>query len=93
MAAEKYCLTQANILVCNIVVSHEERPDIVTRAFVNVGDVTQGRFVSVKTALSEPDTRDVVLNRAISELRIFQKKYSDLSELSKVFAAITELVA
>jgi hypothetical protein len=44
--------------------------------------------MNVSDALSNMETRCAVLARAMRELKSFQEKYSALSELADVFAAI-----
>lgn len=92
-AAEKYRLHQANQLITSVVIVHEEAPSREVHAFVNIGDVKQGRFISINTAFQNEETRDTVLQRAMMELHAFRKKYEALSELSKVFAAIENISA
>ena len=60
------------------------------RAFVNIvdDDSKKARYMNVADALSNEETRYAVLGRALRELRSFQEKYSALSELAGVFAAI-----
>lgn len=92
-AAEKFRLHQANLLIDSVVVIYDEAPDTEVRAFVNIGDNAQGRFISVRSALENAESKDIVLARAIAELQAFKRKYENLSELSKVFSVIAELVA
>ena len=58
--------------------------------FVNVSEkrTETGSYISTEVALSNEKTRRIVLNRALTELKIFKKKYGDLNELSEVFNAI-----
>ena len=41
--------------------------------------------------MSQVDLRSEVLKRALRELEIFKEKYSTLTELSKVFEAISDV--
>ena len=60
------------------------------RAFVNIvdDDSRKAQYMNVSDALSNEETRYAVLGRAMRELKSFQDKYSALSELAEVFAAI-----
>lgn len=63
-------------------------------AFVNVKKKVvgeAGKYVNLETAMSDVDTRKIILENAFKELRTFMEKYKRYSELSKVFAAIEEL--
>lgn len=91
-AAEKYRLHQAGCIIRAVVVRTEEEPKKTVRAFVNIGGNNEGRFIDVKTALAQDETRDTVLSRAFAELEAFRKKYNNLSELSGVLSAIDEFL-
>lgn len=51
-------------------------------------DNAQGRYINIADAMTDQETREIVLTRAMRELETFRQKYSDLSELADVFAAI-----
>lgn len=93
IAAEKYRLSQASDMITNLVkvamIENEEKQKTYP-AFVNVSEkhTETGSYISTEVALSNEKTRRIVLNRALTELKIFKKKYSDLNELSGVFNAI-----
>lgn len=92
VAAEKYRLNQAGLIIRNLTVTIETvetKPTM--RAYVNVSDDTKGRFISITNAMSNEDTREIVLRNALAELKEFRKKYSDLQELSEVFSAIDKI--
>lgn len=87
-AAHEYRLQQARNLVNHIVVLREDG-QLPTRAFVFIessGD--DGQYQSVEVALSDVDMRREVLERALKELEAFRRKYAELTELARVFAAI-----
>ena len=93
-AANLWRLEQARYIIRSIVVSvtlteQEERPPI--RAFVNVTADKKRHFTSISVALSDPDLRVQVLEKALSELNSFRKRYEELSELAGVFKAIDEM--
>lgn len=96
-AADKYRLWQSrNILSClTITYVDVERPEakqIEVRAYQNVSDERNGRFLNVQTAMAQTSTRETVLMNALKELAMFRKKYADLSELSKVISVIDEII-
>ena len=95
VAAEQYRLQQATTLICALhieVDSQDDEPQKL-RAYVNVGDERSGRFINIDTAFQNNETRDIVLERALRELKAFEKKYRALSEFSSLFAEINKLTA
>jgi hypothetical protein len=97
-AAEKYRLLEAknviNQLVKVVVKKDSEQPRE-QRAYVNInpqrGFGIKGDYISIERAMSEEETRKIVLKRALEELSAYKRKYQEFSELSKVFSAIDEL--
>ena len=94
VAAEKYRLSQAGYYIRMLVktlVQEEEKPKTF-RAFVSISNHEEkGQFIDTQKALSQEDTRKIVLNNALKELNVFKSKYENLNELSVVFAAIDEV--
>lgn len=93
-AAESYRIVQAGSLIRNVTVKVEEAPRMEpVRAFVNVAPVgkRKGVFVSIKNAMDDADSREIVLARALAELEKFKEKYKGLRELADVFAEIDRL--
>lgn len=94
VAAEKYRLQQASEMLCDIVkvsVADNESEIKTFRAFVNVSDnklFSSGKFVDIQTALSNEETRKIVLNKALNEFDSVKKKYEDFTELSQIFKEI-----
>ena len=87
IAAEKYRYVQAQEIIRSIVVRQTDKP-ITTRAF---SSISNRQYVSTTNALSREDTRRVILNNAMNELRAFKNKYRSLQELVGVINAIDEL--
>lgn len=90
-AAEAYRETQAAYLIrsVEIVVSGSAEP---VRAFVSVtAEGGERSYMDVQAALSMQETRDEVLDRALAELRAFERKYNTLSELAGVLEAIRKV--
>lgn len=97
-AAIKQRLSEARQIIRSIVrvcVSEDEkREEKEIRAYVNInpksGHGAEGEFISVDKALSDEETRRIVLKKALDELSTYRRKYQEFSELSKVFSAIDE---
>lgn len=95
VAADKFRKYQANqILHCLVIVEEDKEP---TRAFVNIESGTKpgqkGLFLNIQDALTNENTREVVLRNAYAELIAFKQKYAKLSELAKVIIAIDEVIS
>ena len=91
-AAELYRLKQATDVITHIHIVIEEKPEQPYRAFVNIqessGQTEQGRFINIRSAMENEETRRIVLNAAISEAKRFSQKYASYKELSEIFEAI-----
>lgn len=101
-AAEAHRLYQARKLIGNLVCTVYKEEDtsrkeaIEVRAFVNTAaeaHAERGVFKPVISALSDEDSRRIVLENAKRDLVHFRDKYSSLSELSDVIEAINRVVA
>lgn len=94
VAGHKYRLQQATKLIINLSVEEDkEQIPVPVRAYYNVSNSEKkGKFVNVKTAFANPDSRDIILKRALRELEAFKEKYQNLSELADVFTKIDELL-
>lgn len=92
-AAELYRLKQATDVITHIHIVVEEKPDQPYRAFVNIqesdGQTEVGRFINVRSAMENEETRKVVLAAAIAEAKRFSAKYAQYKELAEIFEAIT----
>ena len=92
VAAEQYRLHQASALICSLTVEiNTENKPIKCRAYLNVSTKKEGRFVNIDTAFQTEDTREIVFQRALNELKAFQQKYRNLSEFSNIFAELDKL--
>ncbi len=92
IAGEKYRKQQATQILNNIVV--HIRKDVndttkVVKAFVNVkkGEEYENREVILKS----PTQYNMLLDKAIKELKSVAEKYCDIEELQEVFNAIAKL--
>lgn len=90
VAAELYRESQAGYIIRMVeVVVQGAEP---TRAFVSVTAKGGDRsYMNVEAALSHSDTRQEVLDRALAELRAFEKKYGTLAELAGVLEEIRKV--
>lgn len=90
-AAEKYRLTQARMCIQDIVVTvirHNEPRKI--HAFVNttVGKTNNASYSNIQIAMEDEEKRKAVLQNAFTELQAFERKYSEYTELSGIFAEV-----
>jgi len=93
-AAELYRRNQAGNIIRSISVSIEESktPE---KAYINIvptnsGQKKTGIYMNLRDAMESPEYREIILNNAKNEMRIFRSKYSHLKELAKVISAIDE---
>lgn len=95
VAGHKYRLSQATNIIINLAYEPEKNPKPKpVRAFYNVAtDEKKGKFINVHSAFTNPDTRDIILQRARKELESFKEKYQNLSELADVFKKIDEFLS
>ena len=92
-AANEWRLHEARRIIGAVAVVYEENKTEpkTTRAFVNVGDIHKGSFITTAKAMSDDETRSIVLNHALNELNAFKAKYAGLNELSIIFSEIDKL--
>lgn len=92
-AAEQYRLQQARHLIRAVVAVFvsDEVPVTKQRAYVHVPDADAPHYREVRDALSAPDTRNMVLRRALIELHGWRRRYQDLAEFSELIDAIDRL--
>ena len=92
-AAEKYRRAQAVTMIRAVVVSESEifnegSGDVRVKVF-NLPE-RGANYESLKTILVDEVKTNSLLDRALSELRTYREKYSQIDRLSKVMAAIDE---
>lgn len=89
-AAEKYRLHQSSMTINNlrVVIRNDSVQEGQRKAFVNISVEQKANYLNVVDALSKPETREIVLERAVRELEQFKNKYDSLSELAAIFTAI-----
>lgn len=90
IAGHAHRVWQAQYITRSIITVNVERPDIPpVRAFVSVmrEDENNKRtpfYTSVDVAMSDEDMRQQLLNNAIADIEIFERKYAGLEALSEV---------
>lgn len=93
VAAEKYRLHQAQMIICSLKVTviEEDHAPIITRAFVTTEERTTG-YVHIRDAMSDEEKRAKVIEEAKRDAQWYIDKYNGLIELSNVIAAMDEFV-
>jgi len=90
-AAEKYRLIQAAMLVRVVVeVVIDEQPPVRTFVSLLSDRIPSGGYRHVKVVLEDARQRAELLAMALSELRIFQRKYKVLSALVRAIEQVIE---
>lgn len=103
VAGEMYRLEQARhyikaIEVKIVPVGTTDGSTIKVRGFYNVAPINPtanqpvGQYINVNTAINNPETYEIILNRAKRELGAFRNKYKTLKELKPVMDAIDSVV-
>lgn len=90
-AAEEYRLYQSRHIInclCYKVDEGEKKEPL--RVFFNITRA-DNNYESLNVILSEEDKYRQLLDRALSELKAFERKYSQLTELEQLFGYINEL--
>ena len=94
-AAEKWRLCEARHIVANlkIVYINDEKEEVKTHVrFMQRNETSPNAgFKETVKMISDFDEREKLLNVAIFELKQFERKYKDLTELQDVFDAIDAL--
>lgn len=92
-AAEKYRVYQARQIVCHLIVKEvNDEPQKQEVRFFYKTDSQEG-YKPTSYIMRNEDEYQKLLDRALSELKAFQKKYSTLKELDGLFDVINALTA
>ena len=94
-AAELYREHQARHIIRSIMIvrADDEEKSEPIHVFINVvRDEQESAYVTIQAAMSDDVLRLQVLERALGELKAFQKKYRQIKELAKVFEAINSVI-
>ena len=93
-AATTHRIAQARDLINHLIVRVKVESAAKTkplRAMISVQQKEKPSYVSRSTALSEEDLRRQIVERAWRELMSWRERYSDVSELHRVFQVIDRL--
>lgn len=93
IAGPKYREEQAKLLVRSVVVKVEtSEGSEPARAFVKVRSENDGNGMSsIEAAMSDPDSRDYVLQQALNQLRSWRRKWATLSRYADATEAIQSI--
>lgn len=90
-AARKWNLSQARQLVSSITVVYRTEGSKETksvRAYLSVATETAREYRAIIDIQTDERLRDAILERALTELKAFQRKYEDLREFTSIFAEL-----
>lgn len=92
-AAEQYRLQQARGLIKSVVAIYvsDDKPAQRMKAYVHIAEPSAPHYRETGHAMSQKKTRDLVLQRAWSEFKQWQKRYKDLKEFSDLFEAAEQV--
>lgn len=99
-AAEEYYKSRASLLIRCVMVRFEGGPDDPVRMYHIVreeqSEVAHTRtakiYGDVEDALTDPEQRQFVLERALADVARWREKYAALSELASIFTVIDDMV-
>ncbi len=96
IAAHKYRLTQAQLIVRSLVVTEErtdekKNPPIISRAIVSTNE-NNNRYEKVTVAVRNEENYERLCNAALRELEVFKRKYSAIIGLRDMIEEIEELI-
>lgn len=86
IAAERWRLQQARLIVCNLVYQEPEKHEP-TRIRV-MQSTENNTYKPVRLILQNKTEYEQLLNRALAELHAFKERYKNLSELEEILALI-----
>ena len=86
IAAERWRLQQARLIVCNLVYQEPEKHEPTK---IRVMQSTENNtYKPVRLILQNKPEYEQLLNRALAELHAFKERYKNLSELEEILALI-----
>ena len=95
-AAERYWLETAGALIraYKVWVTIKGGEEVSVRAFVSLSTdrVNGGGYRSLVNVMDDEDMKATMLDDAIRDLKVFQRKYEMLTELESVFVEIEKIV-
>lgn len=92
-AARQHRLKQARGLIRAVVAVYvsDDKPAQRMRAYVHINEPDAPHYRETSHALSQRNTRDLVLRRAMRELNDWKRRYADLKEFAKVVEVIEQM--
>lgn len=86
-AAHAHRLAQARGLIRAVVAIYksDDKPPQRMRAFVHIPEGDTPHYRDTAHAMSQTNTRELVLRQAWREFRAWQKRYADLEEFARIF--------
>lgn len=87
VAAEKWREQQGRLIINQLTVVIDNQEPV--RKFFNIEN-TANTYTSIDVILKNTNTKEQLLQIALRELGAFKRKYSQLTELAKLFDAISE---
>lgn len=92
-AAHQHRLRQARGLIRAVVAVYVEdgKPAVRQRAYVHIPNSETPHYRETTHAMSQQDTRELVLKRAWSELQAWRSKYADLKEFAELVHTINKV--
>ena len=93
VAAEKYRVEQARLLIAHVRIVREDNPtqNYKERGFVPVPGA-RSVYVPLQTALDKEEYKKHLLKQAANDAQVFLAKYRRLEELAAVTTAMTEFL-
>lgn len=99
-AAEEYYKSRARLMIRCVMVRFEDGPDDPVRMYQIVreeqSEVSNTRtakiYGDIEDALSDPEQRQFVLERALADVAKWRDKYAALTELAGIFTVIDDMV-
>lgn len=88
VAAEKYRLHQARMIVCNLVIKNVDAEDDTQQVRVFHRTDNNGGYKPLALIIKNPTEYEKLLAQARAELRAFKVKYHALSELEEILELI-----
>ncbi len=86
-AARQYRLQQARGLIRAVVAiyTRDDKPAVRQKAYVHISGPSSPHYREASQAMSQSDTRNLVMKRAWSELQAWKNRYRDLQEFAGLF--------
>lgn len=101
-AAQRYRLAQASNLIRSVKVTYVDRPDrpsVTVYSLETAGHRSEELDLNDRTVyrtteelMSDPESREILISRALSQMQAYCAKYRSLSELSELFEVLDDLM-